>query len=75
MNATMTTATLTAHQKWVLGYMEAKNLGAVLFEGEYRFTEAFRRDPDLAERFDKRNVDKASPVLLSLKNPGSRTTL
>jgi hypothetical protein len=33
--------------------MDERNLGAVLFEGKYRFPEAFRRDADLAERFDR----------------------
>jgi hypothetical protein len=45
---------MTAHQKAVLRWMDETRTGAVLFEGEYRFPEAFRRDAGLAQRFDAR---------------------
>lgn len=46
--------TTTTHQKRVLRWMDERNLGAVLFEGSYRFPVHFRNDPDLAERLDRR---------------------
>ena len=42
---------MTAIQKAVLEWMDDRNLGTVLFEGSYRFPEAFRRDASMAARF------------------------
>ena len=42
---------MTSYQKHVLRWMDERNIGAVWFEGAYRFPVHFRNDPDLAERF------------------------
>lgn len=42
---------MTEIQKIVLRYMDRHNFGAVLFEGKYRFKQAFREDIQLAVRF------------------------
>ena len=42
---------LTPSQKYVLQWMDDRNLGTVLFEGDYRFPEAFRRNAKMARRF------------------------
>lgn len=42
---------LTPSQKYVLQWMDDRNLEAILFEDDYRFVEAFRRDAKLAHRF------------------------
>ena len=50
------TTMMNGFQKAVLAWMDKKNLGAVLFEGEYRFPEAFRRDALLAQRFYEKSL-------------------
>lgn len=42
---------LTEEQKAVMAWFNDTRTGAVMFEGSYRFPEAFRRSPALAERF------------------------
>ena len=44
---------MTTHQRAVLDYMTLKNIGAILFEGSYRFPVHFREDAFLAERFSR----------------------
>ena len=52
MTTTKKTKTiLTADQKDVLKYMDRHNIGAVIFEGSYRFPQSFRNDPAMATRF------------------------
>ncbi len=53
MNATKT---LTQTQRDCLDYMDRHSLGAVMFEGSWRFKEAFRRDAEMSERFKARMI-------------------
>ncbi len=43
--------TLVNAQKIVLDYMERLNIGAILFDGAYRFPKHFRDDATLAFRY------------------------
>jgi hypothetical protein len=47
----MPTPILTQTQRDCLDYLDRHNLGAILFEGSWRFREAFRQDAVMAERF------------------------
>ncbi len=49
---------MTDAQKTVLDWMIGLNIGAVLFEGAYRFPQAFRRDAAIAERFVAKYLTK-----------------
>jgi hypothetical protein len=42
---------MTDNQKLVLSWMYERNLGAILFEGSYRFPVHFRNDSGLADRY------------------------
>jgi hypothetical protein len=42
---------MNLYQRAAVNWMDVRNLGTVMFEGDYRFPEAFRRDPELAHRF------------------------
>ena len=47
---------LTDNQKSVLHWMRRENIGAILFDGGYKFPEAFRRDAALADKFIERGL-------------------
>ena len=42
---------MTQAQSNVLWWMDKRGIGAVMFEGNYRFKQSFRDDPELAERY------------------------
>jgi len=44
-------------QRKVIDWMNERNIGAVLFEGTYRFPEAFRCDAELAARFAAKYIN------------------
>jgi hypothetical protein len=71
----MTTATLTPDQKACLEYMDYHHLGAVCFEGDWRFKEAFRRDPKMAERFKTKMITPFNmPIPLVASDPTTPAT-
>jgi hypothetical protein len=42
--------------KAVLHWMAREHIGAVVFEGGYKFPEHFRREPEMAKRFLERGM-------------------
>lgn len=47
---------MTIEQKAVLTYMDDHNIGAICFEGGWKFPVHFREDADLAKRYACRSV-------------------
>jgi hypothetical protein len=52
------TEMLNAEQKSVLTWMRRENIGAVCFDGGYKFPDHFRRSPELAHKFLQAGIAK-----------------